>query len=295
MQNSPLVSVICMCYNHQKYVVQSLNSVLNQSYKNIQLIITDDASTDDSEKVIQNWLEDHPSHTFLSNTLNSGNTKTFNKALQFATGDYIIDLAADDILLEDCIEKQINTFLNSKFNNVGIVYGNVELISENNFHTGYYYAINSNKEVIEKPAAGDIYLAMLSQNSKICSVSAMIKKTVLERLKGFDEDLAYEDLDFWIRASRLYQFEFIDTILVQKRELENSLGSQFYKKLNSRTRKINHSTYLVIKKAMRLNKTRKENKALLKRLHFEMDKSFRTHDFILLLKYIPLELKLRFS
>lgn len=294
MQNSPLVSIICMCYNHEKYVVESLNSVLNQSYKNIQLIITNDSSRDDSDKKIKTWLLNYPDVIYIKNSINLGNTKTFNKALKPAKGDYIIDLAADDILLEDCIEKQLNAFLNPKFENVGIVYGNVELISENNTHNGYYYPVNSNKEAIEKPASGDIYLSMLSQNSKICSVSAMIKKTVLDRLNGYDEKLEYEDLDLWIRASRYYNFEFIDRILVQKRELENSLGSQFFKKLNSRTQKINRSTYLVIKKAVALNETRLENKALLKRLHFEMDKSFKTYDFILLLKYIPLEIKLRF-
>ncbi len=294
MQNSPLVSVICMCYNHEKYVVQSLNSVLNQSYKNIQLIIANDSSTDDSDKEIKNWLLTHSDISYINNITNLGNTKTFNKALKLAKGDYIIDLAADDILLEDCIEKQLNTFLNPKFDNLGIVYGNVELISENNAHIGYYYPVNSNKEAIEKPASGNIYLSMLSQNSKICSVSAMIKKTVLDHLNGYDENLAYEDLDLWIRTSRLYNFDFIDHIIVQKRELENSLGSQFFKKSNSRTRKINRSTYLVIKKAIALNENKTENRALLKRLHFEMDKSFQTRDFMLLLKYIPLEIKLRF-
>jgi glycosyltransferase involved in cell wall biosynthesis len=283
-----------MCYNHEKYVVQSLNSVLNQSYKNIQLIIANDSSIDDSHKVIENWLLTHSDVIYIKNEINSGNTKTFNKALKLAKGDYIIDLAADDILLEDCIEKQLNAFLNPKFENLGIVYGNVELISENNAHIGYYYPVNSNKEVIEKPASGNIYLSMLSQNSKICSVSAMIKKTVLDHLNGYDENLAYEDLDLWIRTSRLYNFDFIDSIIVQKRELENSLGSQFFKKSNSITRKINRSTYLVIKKAIALNETKIENRALLKRLHFEMDKSFQTNDFILLLKYIPLEIKLRF-
>jgi len=294
MQNSPLVSVICMCYNHEKYVVQALNSVLNQSYKNVQLIITNDSSSDDSDKVIKNWLLTHPDIAYINNITNLGNTKTFNKALKLAKGDYIIDLAADDILLEDCIEKQLSVFFNSKFENLGIVYGNVELISENNSHNGYYYPVNSHKEVIEKPASGDIYLSMLSQSSKICSVSSMAKRTVLDHLNGYDENLAYEDLDVWIRASRLYNFDFIDRILIQKRELENSLGSQFYKKLNSRTRKINHSTYLVIKKAMALNETKIENRALLKRLHFEMDKSLKTYDFMLFLKYIPLEIKLRF-
>ncbi|WP_244307406.1 glycosyltransferase family 2 protein [Flavobacterium fluviatile] len=295
MQNLPLVSIICLCYNHEKFVIESLNSVLNQTYKNIELIIADDCSSDNSKQIIQNWLKNHPNITFLSNEKNLGNTKTFNKTLLLAKGEYIIDLAADDILLPNCVDKQIMAFLNSNQINLGIVYGNAEIISENNAHLSYYYAINNQNKVITKPASSDIYIAMLNQSSKICSVSSMVKRTVFDQLNGYDENLFYEDLDFWIRASRIYNFEFIDSVLIKKREVENSLGSQFYKKNNSKTKKINHSSYLVIKKAIALNKNRTENKALLKRMHYEMDKALKTFDYLLFLKYIPLELKLRFS
>lgn len=294
MQNLPLVSIICLCYNHEQFVVESLNSVLNQTYKNIELIIADDCSKDSSKKTIEDWLDNHPNVLFIPNDTNLGNTKTFNKALQLAKGDYIIDLAADDVLIPDCVEKQINAFLNSEQKNLGIVYGNAELISENNTHIRYYYEVDSEKKTLKKPATGDIYLAMLSQSSMICSVSSMIKREVLEQLNGYDENLAYEDLDIWIRASRSYNFEFIDSVLIQKRELENSLGSQFYKKFNDRTKKINYSSYLIIRKAIAQNKTREENKALLKRLHYEMTKAYQTLDILLFIKYIPLELKLRF-
>lgn len=290
----PLVTIICLCYNHEQFVVESLNSVLNQSYKNIELIIADDCSTDSSEKTIKNWLENYPDIQFISNETNLGNTKTFNKALKIAKGDYVIDLAADDVLLPNCVEKQIDTFLNSNQKKLAIVYGNAEIISENKQHLRYYYEVNHEKKVLKKPATGDIYSSILSQSSMICSVASMVKREVLDELKGYDENLAYEDLDLWIRTARNYNFEFIDSVLIQKRELENSLGSQFYKKFNSRTRKINHSTYLIIKKAIALNKTKAENKAVLKRVHQEMVKAQKTYDIGLFIKYIPLELKLRF-
>jgi glycosyltransferase involved in cell wall biosynthesis len=295
MQNLPLVSIICLCYNHENFVVESLNSVLSQSYGNIELIIIDDFSNDSSSKTIKNWLENHPDIKFIANESNLGNTKTFNKALQFTKGDYIIDLAADDILLPNCVETQVNTFLNSKQIKLAIVYGNAEVISENKNHIGYYYKVNTARKALIKPASGDIYLSMLNQSSMICSVSSMMKRNVLLELNGYDENLAYEDLDLWIRISRNYNFEFIDAVLVQKREVENSLGNQFYKKFNRRTREINRSSYLVIKKAIALNKTKIENKALLKRLHYEMTKAYKTFDIWLFIKYIPLELRLRFS
>jgi glycosyltransferase involved in cell wall biosynthesis len=293
MQNTPLVTIICLCYNHEKFVIESLNSVLNQSYPNIELLIADDFSADNSVKIIENWLLENPEILFKANKVNLGNTKTFNSLFKQSKGEFIIDLAADDVLETDCIAKQIKAFQENP--TVGIVYGNAELISENNSHLGFYFPVNGAKKVISKPASGDIYMAMLSQSSKICSVSSMIKRKVLEELGGYDENLAYEDLDIWIRASRNHKFHFIDEILVKRREISTSLGSQFFVKNNPRTKRLNFSTYLIIKKAIVLNKTRQENKALMKRMHYEMIKAFQTNDFILFIKYVPLELKLRFS
>src|ERR1700749_5034941 len=98
MQNKSLVTVICLCYNHENFVTESLFSVMNQDYAFVELIIVDDCSTDNSKNIIKKWLLDYPEVRFISNEINLGNTKSFNKALQFAKGDYIIDLAADDVL-----------------------------------------------------------------------------------------------------------------------------------------------------------------------------------------------------
>lgn len=173
MQHSPLVSVICLCYNHEKYVEESLESVINQSYTNIELIIIDDCSTDNSKKVIEKWLLKHPTITFISNKRNLGNTTSFNKAVKFSKGEYIIDLATDDILLKDCVATQVETFKNSTYKNLGIVYGNVSIIDDNNnFITNYYTEEDF-------PQSGDIYKMVISRSAKICSVSSMVKK------KGF--------------------------------------------------------------------------------------------------------------
>ena len=98
MESNPLVTIICLCYNHSDFVVESLNSVINQDYKNIELIIIDDCSSDNSALVIKQWLKNYPEILFIKNEVNLGNTKSFNKGLQLAKGDYIIDLASDDVL-----------------------------------------------------------------------------------------------------------------------------------------------------------------------------------------------------
>jgi glycosyltransferase involved in cell wall biosynthesis len=292
MQNNPLVTIICLCYNHEAYVVESLNSVINQSYSSIEVIIVDDCSTDTSKAIITSWLGKNTEILFITNETNLGNTKSFNKALKHAKGEYIIDLATDDILLPNCVALQIDSFKNSGYKNLGVVYGNVELISENGAFESFYFPVNNQKKVIENRITGDIYQSVLSGGNSICSVSAMIKKTVFDHLKGYDEKLAYEDLDFWIRASRLYEFDFIDGPLVQKRIVTNSLGSDFFKKKDARARKINNSTYLILKKAIALNQTRAEDLAIQKRVHHEIMHTLKINDFDLFSKLIGLRVLL---
>lgn len=294
MQDNPLVTIICLCYNHTDFVIASLRSVLNQKYKNIELIIVDDCSIDSSKTVIEKWLLDYPEIPFIANETNLGNTKSFNKALKIAKGNYIIDLAADDILVANCVLEQINCFKNSPYKNLGIVYGNLELITEKGDFDSYYFPVDPSGKVTKKRITGDIYESVLSGGDCICSVSSMVKKSVFDNLNGYDESLAYEDLDFWIRASRTYEFDFIDAILVQKRIVKHSLGTHFFKKNDARARKINQSTYLILKKAIGLNKTKNEDTAILKRIHFEMNLAYKTADNTLLVRYIIMETKLRF-
>ncbi|MCG9793648.1 glycosyltransferase family 2 protein [Flavobacterium algicola] len=295
MQSKPLVTVICMCYNHSEFVIESLNSVLDQNYSNIELIIADDASTDDSKFVIEKWLLQHPQIPFIINSKNLGNNKTFNNAFKLSEGEYIIDLAADDILLPNCIEKQLTAFLSPTCQNIGMVYGNAELISCDKKHLEYYYPVNEFKKASSCPPSGDIYSSVIGYRQYICSVSSMLKRETFIALDGYDDTLAFEDLDYWFRCARNYNIVFIDEILVQKRVVQNSLGSMFRRRMNPHTNKLNHSIYLIVKKAIVMNKTKEEDKELLHRIHIEMDKAVRTLNLPLLIQYISLELKMRFS
>lgn len=293
MQDNPLVTIICLCYNQEEYVLESLFSVVNQNYAAVELIIVDDCSSDNSKAVIENWLHDFPKIQFIANEVNLGSTKSFNKALKKANGEFIIDLAADDILVPNCVTSQINAFKNTTYKNLAVVYGNAELISEKGIFKSYYFPVDHFKKVLKPRVTGDIYESVLSGGDCMCSVSSMVKKSAFDHLNGYDETLSYEDLDLWIRTSRIYDFDFIDEILIQKRTVDNSLGTHFYMKNDARARKINQSTYLILKNAIRLNKTKKEDKALLKRIHFEIILNNKTANYTLLLKYILLEIKLR--
>jgi glycosyltransferase involved in cell wall biosynthesis len=289
MQNFPLVSIICLSYNHEDYVVEALNSVINQTYPNIELLIADDCSGDTSVSVIQNWLKNHPNIYFLANEKNLGNTKTFNQLAQKATGDYIIDLAADDVLFPNCVEKQIETFQKSKYKNLGIVYGNIIEINQDGAFLRNYYT------ELDEPKSGDIYSMVIGRTTKICSVSSMVKKSVYEKIGYYYEELAYEDLELWNRASRVFDFEYFPEIVAKKREIPNSLSAHFLFKNNLKTKRLNLSTFKILNNAYRLNKSKKEHQLLLGRIRFEMFKFIKARNIILLFKLFFFAIKVKFK
>ncbi|MFK7049043.1 MULTISPECIES: glycosyltransferase [Flavobacterium] len=291
-EKNPLVTIICLCYNHASFVSKALDSVIHQSYKNIELLIADDASQDDSVEVIKKWITKYPQVFFIANKTNLGNTKTFNNLFKQAKGKYIIDLAADDVLTLDCVKKQVETFSNTTYKNLALVYGNLEIIDEKDNHLGYYYPVNTYKKVIKQPPSGFIYISLLAGEEKMCSVSSMIKSDILKSLGGYDESLAYEDFDIWIRASKKFDFEFIDEILVQKRELNNSMYQYFFKKHNTFSKRLNNSTYKILIKAFKQNTTKKENTAMLKRVHYEIVLNFKNGNYFLCFQLLILKLKI---
>lgn len=293
MLTQPKVCVVISCFNHENYVIEAIKSVQNQSYKNIDIVIIDDCSIDLSQKVISQYLLTNTSLTFLKNKTNLGITKSFNQILTFIEADFILDLAADDILLPNCIEEQVNAFKNLDSDKYFSVYGNCEVINQEGNHLNYYYTVNSDKKVHEKPFDEMAYLDILNQKHKLCSVSALINFKIFKKLGGYDENLMYEDLDFWIRASKNFKVKFIDKILVQKRILPKSLYNSSLE-TSSYSKKINYSTYLILKKAYRQNQLKIENLNLLKRIKNEIAKNFKNRDFKLVYLLILLKIKCQF-
>ncbi len=289
MSESVLVTVVCTCFNHEKFVIESIQSVLNQNYYNIQLIVVDDFSSDNSVFVIEEFIKNHSEIIFIKNKTNLGITKSFNYAMTLAKGSYFVDLAADDVLSTSCIEIQLKTFRNSNHKNLAIVFGNAEIVSENGSHLNYYFNADKNSKRISKQKSGDLYSELISLKTVICSVSALYKKSVFDSVGGYDETLVYEDFDYWIRVSRSYDIEYIDEILIQKRMLSTSLHSNFVKNHS----KIGKSTFRILKNAYYLNTYKKEHAILIGRVFLEIKSAIKTVNFVLLCKNCWLWLCLR--
>jgi glycosyltransferase involved in cell wall biosynthesis len=278
---TPLVTVICICYNQKKYVVEALHSVLIQTHQNIELIVVDDASTDGSKKVIRDFIEENLSLHFIDLPNNVGNCRAFNIALQQANGEYIIDLAADDVLLPNRIEVGIQTFMNTHLE-TGVQFSDAELTNENSEHLSYHSGRFPHKTIPQ----GDIYKDLIERYF-ICSPTMMFKKSVIVALKGYDESLSYEDFDFWIRSARKYAYCYVPKALVKKRIVAQSLSSKQF------TLQSKHavSTFRVCEKILLLNKTIIEQQSLRKRIAYEIRLNARLLNIRLCFKYLALWLK----
>lgn len=253
--NSPLVSVICLCYNHANYVREAIQSVIDQTYDNIELIIVDDASTDDSVKVIDSLITKFDSVNTIYNNDNLGNCKSFNIGLKASKGKYVIDLAADDILHPDRIAMGVKKF-QELTEDYGVHYSPIVHIDQNGSELG---------NQLTQTYDGDIY-KLLIEKFIISAPSMMIKKSVLEDLNGYDEQLTYEDFDFWIRSSRNYLYASHLQPLTYKRQLHSGLAKKQYRPLSKHLA----TTYKVCKKIYNLNQNKSEDAALLRRLKYEL-------------------------
>lgn len=288
--NDPLVTVICNCYNHEKFVTQALNSVLDQSYKNIELIVLNNGSTDGSLRKIQDFTAKHPSVKLLNLTETLPHTQAFNKGFKQASGSYLIDLSADDILLPNSIRDQVNCFAQQP-TNVAIVFGNAFHIDENGNRHGSFFETDGENSVKDKGLFKTDYARLLNSGIVMCSASAMLTREHFELLNGFNERLFFEDLDYWLRAAYSYEIRFIDVHLVEKRELPSSLGNQFFKN-DPVAKNINKSLQIIYSEAINRN-SKTENAILLKRIHHSMERSFSTKNYSAFFKFALLELRCR--
>ncbi len=269
VKREPLVTIIGLSYNHAPYIKAALESLYNQSYTNIEIILIDDASTDESAVIIEEMIQGK-NIIFIRNASNQGNCISFNKALKSANGKYIVDFALDDLLYPTRIEKQVEVF-EAADEHVGIVFTNVAIIDEQGKQMQTHYPAYHPAIHTSSIPEGAVFDAVLSRYY-INPVSMLVRRSVFEALNGYDENLAYEDFDFWIRSARIFNYVYLPEILSAKRIVPNSLSDQFYKKGQE---KMFASTLLVCKKAWWLCSTDMEKQALVVRCRYEAKQALK--------------------
>ena len=216
----PLVSVIIPTYKREHFLRETINSVLNQTYPNIEIIIVDD----DPESTIyrKNFLKNDKIRYFRNNK-NRGASFCRNFGLKQARGDYIAFLDDDDLWLPSKIEKQINKFksLDDEFS---IVY------------TGYSILING--KIINRQNSYEAYgnfTKIVLHHCPFGSPTPLIKKRCFELIKGFDNLLpSCQDWDLWIRLSFECKCDFVPESLALYRLHGRQISTDVLRKIRGR-------------------------------------------------------------
>jgi glycosyltransferase involved in cell wall biosynthesis len=208
--NKPLISVILPVYNAELYVSESIQSVLNQSFSDFELIILNDGSTDGSERVILEFQDKRIK--YVKNETNLKLIDTLNLGLKLVQGKYIARMDADDIAFPDRFEKQI-TFL-EKNPDYGLVGSFAECFGDTNGIMKY----------VEEDQ--DIRFALLTHNPFIHS-TIMVRSTVLkENNLAYKKDkLHVEDYDLWIQLLAFTKAKLIPECLIKYRVHENQVSN----------------------------------------------------------------------
>lgn len=183
-----LVSVVMPAYNCEKYIVEAVESVLKQTYSNLELIIIDDGSKDSTLEILNNYVKKDSRVKVFQNEKNSGVSATRNRGISIAKGNWIAFLDSDDIWGEDKLQKQMDC---AEKYNAQFVFTGVSYIDEEG---------NSYNGVFQVPDQIS-YKKLLRQNVITCS-SVLVQKKYFENIK-MEKDEMHEDYAVWLRILRL--------------------------------------------------------------------------------------------
>lgn len=195
MTRRPTVSVVIPCYNYGHYLADAVASALDQSEVDVDVLIVDDASTDDSAEVALEIARSEPRVDVLLHEENRGHIRTYNDGLAKVTGDYVTLLSADDLVAPDALSRAVA--LMERHPRVGLVYGWAQSFEDVPPHdTG---------EVRNWSVwAGLDWLALTARRGRcfLMSPEAVMRKSAYDATGGYDVRLPHSgDLDMWMRTA----------------------------------------------------------------------------------------------
>ena len=229
-KTSSLVSVIIPAYNAEKYIAETIESVLKQTYPNIEIIVVDDGSTDQTSNIVCRY---HPRVRYYYQNNSGGCAVPRNTGIAYSLGEYLCFNDADDLMIPDRVATQVD-FL-ERHPDVGLVFSNYRnfnetgLFAKSHFETCplLYKFLNSQKELIIENACP--YLAQ--ENFGIAS-SFLLRKSILTTDLFFEPSLkSSEDFHFYYRISRKTKVGIINKVGMMRRLHGNNMSSNAEKML----------------------------------------------------------------
>jgi alpha-1,3-rhamnosyltransferase len=213
----PLVSIIVITYNSSKYVLETLESAKAQTYQNIELIVSDDCSTDNTVEICREWIEKNKERFVRTELItaekNTGIPANCNRGVRAAQGEWVKFIAGDDILDKKCIENNIVYIL--KNTSAEIIFSQVLLFKDEikNSKNSIIYPLEDETNFFSYDAC-DQYKKLLTRNFVWSAPSSFIKTDTIKRLRLFNEKYkSIEDYPFWLKATKsnikLYFFPLV--------------------------------------------------------------------------------------
>lgn len=266
----PKVSVIIPTYNCAKYLPEAVESVLNQTFQDFEIIIVNDGSTDNTKQIIEPYLKKHSDKIKYLYQENMGLAIARNVAIKKSIGEYIAFLDADDVWLRHRLKETANILENMA--QVGLVHANINWMSEEGKVLSFPYR---NKARL----SGFIFENIFLRKANISIPTILVRSKCFEKVGLFDEKLARlgcEDREMWLRISREYEIKYIDKILANYRIRPNSMSRNLDKMLQAR--------YYVVDKFYPRGKFSLLKKRALSNIHNELG-----DDFLIKLNYFRAE------
>jgi glycosyltransferase involved in cell wall biosynthesis len=209
----PKVSVVIPTYNRAHLIPRAIQSVLNQTYQDLEIVVVDDGSTDNTEELIKNFKDERI--RYILNSKNKGASAARNTGIKASNGNYIAFQDSDDEWFPDKLEQQMEVFRDAP-PEIGVVYSGL-------------YRIEADKKIYLPSnrftqKEGNIHNELLKGNF-VGTPTVLIKKECFENTKYFDESLlAYEEWELWIEISKHYLFKYINKPLLRAYSTPNSVN-----------------------------------------------------------------------
>ncbi len=217
----PKVSVIIPCYNYADFLKLCLESVLNQTFQDFEIIVVDDYSTDHTVEVVFSYKD--PRIRYIRHEKNLGPSAAFNTGINLSQGKYITIIGADDIMKPENLSEKIKILEN--YPNISLVHSNAEIIDETNQIIGLARKGNIPNKVQREERLFD----RLLYGNFIIASSVVVRRECYQKVGFYDTNLRYaEDWDMWLRMATYYEFAYIDTPLIRYRLHMKSLRHSHY-------------------------------------------------------------------
>lgn len=199
--NNPVVSIVVITYNSSKYILECLDSIYNQTYENVELIISDDCSKDGTVDICREWLSEKKERFVKTELIavekNIGTSANCNRGIRASSGEWVKLIAGDDCLLTNCINDNVDYI--SNHNGINILFSKVVPIG--NIEIGEKWPFLNPILFLGKLTSRQVRI-LLCEHNFLPAASAFFRKSVWEYLGGFDEQIPFlEDWPMWMKAT----------------------------------------------------------------------------------------------